>query len=174
MPRLLLLRGPARAGKSTLGRSLNGRSPDYFVVIETDQLAPPPEFPNPPRTNAEGVARRIAQVILWGQHVRGQFSNGKSVLLDCDLQFPWEASLLGPSIGIQLPGPEVLVIRLNVSVATATGRRANLSPETVANLHQNWSAPSLGFDDEVQTDGVDPAEVERSVLSLVRAKWPAV
>jgi hypothetical protein len=172
MPHLLVVRGPSRAGKSSLAKSLEDRFPDHFGIVLTDHLPPPEGYPNPPKTQVELDARRTAQVVLWGRLVRDFMDAGRNVILDCDLQVPGEVTILRKVAGIPIPGPDVMIIRLGVSRETAISRRANLTIPQVTELHEWWSAPSLTDEEEVNTEGRDPDGLSDHVLELVRKKWP--
>ena len=155
----MVLRGPTRAGKSTLARRLEGQSPDRFVVVASDN---PPSHPN----------NRIAQVGLWGQLVREQWAAGQNVLLDCDLQAPWEATQLMLALGLPRPDSDVLIIRLSVPLEAALSRRSNLTPAEVAHYHQCWNAPPIAGELQLDTNGKDPGEVMADAIQMIRGKWP--
>ncbi len=159
MPHILVLRGPTRAGKSTLARSIEGQPPDHFVLLQSDN---PPSHVNP----------RPAQVEMWGSWVQEHLTAGQNVLLDCDLQAEWEARVLAQTSGVSLPGPDILIVRLWLSIAAAISRRNNMPIDDVIRFHTGHGAPPFPPERQVNTDGKSPGDVKVEVLELVCAKWP--
>jgi hypothetical protein len=147
------------AGKSTTAVALAGRPPDLFVLVQGD---------NPPEHSSD----RRSQIELWGRLVWERMTAGQNVMLDCDLQTEEEASELTRIARLEVNGPEVLLVRLGLSLGTAIDRKKSLPEREVAHYWRAWGAPPISWERRLETDGLDSDEVKRRVLEAIREKWP--
>jgi len=130
-----------------------------FVLIQSDS---PPEH----------ARDRRSQIDLWGRMTRDLITAGRNVLLDCDLQTKEEAENLMRIAQLDPGGPDVLLVRLGVSLRSAIDRKGSLPGRDVVQYWTSWGAPPIQWEYRIETDGLAADVVRGRVLEAVRKKWP--
>lgn len=167
-----------------MAKRLVDKEPDRFVGFNLDDTPPgwsgvaslstPLREPNPD----------LPHLSMMADRVRPCLEAGKNVILPCDLQ-SLEAHgrpLVEKLLGLKLVDPDLLIVRLEVSVEVAVSRDRGCvrdqwghshGESAVRNFHSILPSPPWeGVEESIDTNLLGIPQVESQLLTLIRRKWP--
>lgn len=158
--RVVILRGPIGAGKTTLMRGLEGRPPWHFYALDTDAAS---SF-HPGDPAGEWLDQEWdTEIDILALHAKLILGRGLNLVMDpgCLLSTKNVDRFLR-RIGRTRRDPRVVLIRMTVETEEAVRRKTTLKPVYVRASHRGWVTLPVPGEVVIDTRGRTAAQVLRS------------
>jgi predicted kinase len=169
---VVVLRGPAASGKSTVREALAGRRPWNWATAAIDLVREDLQVPS----GLDDAAEYGLLVQEVGIRTALSLRDGRNVVVDSDFQDKSHAELFLRMIDRPWGDSRVLWIRLTVETGTAITRaRARrvvpLSEDRVRELHTWWNPKGIEGEVVVDSEGRTSDDVLADVENAIVVVW---
>ncbi len=166
--RLVLIRGPIGSGKTTLMRGLARRDPTRTWVLDCD--AANSHHPGDP-TGEHLRLEWPLEIELLALHARIVLGRGLDLVMDPGLLLTRRhVDRFLRLVGRTRQDPQVVLIRLSVSVPEAVRRKTTLKPSYVRASHRGWVTRPVAGEIVIETDGRTCEEVLAQATAALRSR----